>query len=73
MKVRSLTPQEVRRVGLQALLDSLGPAGTLRFLLQFESGSGDYTRDRQKLIKSKKLDQMFDEIELQRSKRRGKR
>jgi hypothetical protein len=41
-----LTPDEIQRQGLQALREKLGRAGMIRFLQQFESGSGDYARER---------------------------
>lgn len=37
---------EISRRGYQALIQELGYAGAARFLLRFESGSGDYTKDR---------------------------
>jgi hypothetical protein len=40
------TPDEIRRKGLQALRRELGPAGMVRFLQQFDRGSGDYARER---------------------------
>jgi hypothetical protein len=41
-----LTLDEIYREGLQALRDRLGRAGMIRFLQQFERGSGDYARER---------------------------
>lgn len=46
MRGRTMTLPEIRRAGLAALLDRLGPDGTLRFLQQYESGAGDYTQER---------------------------
>jgi hypothetical protein len=40
------TLEEVRKVGLEALKDRLGRADTIRFLQQFETGSGDYSTER---------------------------
>jgi hypothetical protein len=37
---------ELRKQGYQALIDSLGVVGMLRFLEQLESGYGDYTNER---------------------------
>lgn len=39
--------EEIRQRGIEALARALGPAGMIRFLQQFETGSGDYTADRQ--------------------------
>ncbi len=43
---RMPTLEEIRRKGLEALVRELGPLGMARFLQQFESGSGDYTVER---------------------------
>lgn len=40
------TLDEVRREGLEALRQRLGRADMIRFLQQFESGKGDYARER---------------------------
>jgi len=47
---KNMTLHEIRREGLQALLDRLGPAGTVRFLQQYEAGQGDYSRERELLL-----------------------
>jgi hypothetical protein len=40
------TLNEVRREGLEALRKKLGRADMIRFLRQFETGSGDYSTSR---------------------------
>ena len=40
------SPIEVRRAGISALNEALGPAGMTIFLQQFESGTGDYTKEK---------------------------
>ena len=40
------TLDEIRREGLAALRSRLGRAGMIRFLQQFETGAGDYARER---------------------------
>jgi hypothetical protein len=40
------TLDEIRRRGLEALRRELGRAGMVRFLQQFETGHGDYARER---------------------------
>ena len=37
---------DIRKKGLDALNRKLGPLGMVRFLQQYETGQGDYTRDR---------------------------
>jgi hypothetical protein len=40
------TLDQIRRQGLAALRSRLGRAGTIRFLQQFHTGSGNYAQDR---------------------------
>ena len=42
----AMTPDALRKAGLDALRRELGVVGTVRFLQQFETGSGDYTAER---------------------------
>jgi hypothetical protein len=37
---------EIRKIGLQALKESLGPVGTVRFFQLYENGFGDYTKEK---------------------------
>jgi hypothetical protein len=46
----TLSLDEIRRAGLEALHRELGPVGMVRFLQQFENGSGDYTAERAELL-----------------------
>jgi len=41
-----MTLEEIRVAGLRALARDLGAVGLVRFLQQFEMGSGDYTTER---------------------------
>lgn len=40
---------EIRQQGYQALIESLGVVGMLRFIQQFEVGYGDYTTEKYQL------------------------
>lgn len=53
----ALTLDEIRQKGLEALRRELGPAGMIRFLQQFETGSGDYARERHAWVDRTSLDQ----------------
>ena len=53
-----LTPTEIRRTGWEALRKSLGIAGALRFILQYEKGEGDYTKTRMDLLKGASVDDL---------------
>src|SRR4030042_7173710 len=46
MKLQQTIPVILRKLGLEALCKSLGPLGMVRFLQQYEAGTGDYTKER---------------------------
>lgn len=46
MTTREMTLDQIRRVGLAALAQELGPVGMVRFLQQFETGRGNYSVER---------------------------
>ncbi|MBF2095450.1 MAG: hypothetical protein IGR80_11910 [Synechococcales cyanobacterium K44_A2020_017] len=50
MDVNELNPSQLRQQGIEALVKALGAVGMVRFLQQFDLGSGDYTRDRPTLL-----------------------
>ena len=52
------TLDDVRREGLKALRDRLGRADMIRFLQQFEPGSGDYSQDRQSWVGTMSLEEI---------------
>jgi hypothetical protein len=45
-----LTQHEIYVQGLEALRDRLGRAGMIRFLKQFETGQGNYARERHEWV-----------------------
>jgi len=53
-----LTLDEIYHQGLLALRDRLGRAGMIRFLQQFETGQGDYARERHKWVDRLTLDDL---------------
>ncbi len=50
MQTHELNPVKLRQQGIEALVRALGVVGMVRFLQQFDQGSGDYTRDRDALL-----------------------
>jgi addiction module HigA family antidote len=50
---------EIRRAGLAALKEALGPVGTVKFIQQFEIGKGDYTKE-----KYQQKDMTLEEIDI---------
>jgi hypothetical protein len=53
-----MTGEQIRLRGLAALRRELGRAGLARFLQHFEPGSGDYTRERTKLLADVTMDEL---------------
>jgi len=66
MNPATMTLEEVRRTGLQALSRDLGPVGLIRFLQQFEVGYGDYTAERHGWLGDPTVQDTYSEIEHQR-------
>lgn len=62
MKTEPLSLYEIRTIGFEALVRELGPAGAIRFIQQYETGQGDYTRDRKKLLPKKTVREIGREI-----------
>ena len=50
MNTQTMSLEKIRASGLAALLKELGPVGMIRFLQQFETGQGDYSKDRHKWL-----------------------
>jgi len=42
--------EQIRQAGLAALDRELGPVGMVRFLQQYETGSGDYSVERHRTL-----------------------
>ncbi|WP_017743563.1 hypothetical protein [Scytonema hofmannii] len=61
-----LTQSQLMQIGLEALAKCLGPAGMLRFMQQYNQGSGDYTRDRDKILGNPTLSEIVAEIKARR-------
>jgi hypothetical protein len=61
--ITAATPlNEIRRMGLEALMERLGPVGMVRFLQQFETGYGDYTAERESWLTETNLDTVVSKI-----------
>lgn len=67
-----LTPIQLRDRAYKALLRELGPVDFIRFLQQFESGQGDYTRERAQWLDRLSADQINQVIDEQRRPAGGK-
>ncbi len=63
---KSMSLREIRQEGIQALLDRLGPAGTVRFLQQYELGPGNYTKGRHQWLDGVTIDEVVEDIDRRR-------
>ena len=70
MNIEAMSRDQIMKEGLKALERHLGPDGLIRFLQQFETGWGDYTKERHKWLKEISVDTLAEEIVKQRG--RGK-
>ena len=62
MRPELMSPVELRRAGIKALYDALGPTGMAEFMRMFEGGYGNYTREREKILEKKSVDEIYEEI-----------
>jgi hypothetical protein len=65
--IETMTAEQIRHIGLQALGRDLGPDGMIRFLQQFETGWGDYTEERHQWLQKTNVKDLADKIVLQRA------
>ncbi len=64
--IRQMTPEQIRNAGLEALTRELGVEGMVRFLQQFDNGSGDYTKERYDWLKDADVETLVRQIEERR-------
>ncbi len=57
--MQTMSPSQLRKAGLAALTKSLGPAGMARFISQYDTGTGDYTKDRSNWLDDMGLDEIM--------------
>jgi hypothetical protein len=61
-----MSPAVIRKEGLEALAKKLGPLGMVRFLHQFETGRGDYTKERNQWLKDADMKEIISDIRKKR-------
>ena len=69
MKTEQTNPAILRKLGLEALCKSLGPLGMVRFLQQYETGTGDYTKERDSWLKDIDIESIAVELNERRKKK----
>lgn len=62
-KMMKMTPSEIRSKGYKALVDALGVPGMIRFLQQFDTGYGDYTKERHQWLDQVTLEEILVDVE----------
>jgi hypothetical protein len=63
MNIESMTQQQIRAAGIEALKQHIGVTGMIRFLQQNETGNGDYTKEKKELLGDPSLDQLIADIQ----------
>ena len=53
---------EVKKKGWEILIKEMGYADATKFILLYEPGKGDYTKERKELFKNLTIDKIFKEI-----------
>jgi hypothetical protein len=59
---KTLSGSTLREVGWNVLVKSIGLVNATRFILQYESGYGDYTKIKKELFKGKSVSDICKEI-----------
>lgn len=54
---------EIRMEGWKALSERLGPGGAMRFMMQYDPGHGDYSKERREIFAALTLDDLLDAVE----------
>ncbi len=58
----AVTLEQVRQLGIVALIQQLGTVGMIRFLQQSETGWGDYTKEKEQWLGSPDLKDLFNDV-----------
>ncbi|MCU0550353.1 MAG: hypothetical protein MUC48_13470 [Leptolyngbya sp. Prado105] len=58
-----MTPIELNYKGFQALVQALGYVDAIRFLKQFDQGSGNYTQERDRWLNDVTLDEIWRDLQ----------
>jgi hypothetical protein len=54
----------IRKLGIEALIEKLGPIGMVEFMQQFDTGYGDYTKERHSWQDNLRIEDICAEINL---------
>ncbi len=59
----SMSLYQIRMEGWKALTERLGPSGAMRFMMQYDPGYGDYTKERMEIFADLTIDSLLDAID----------
>ena len=62
------TLNQLREEGISVLTEALGPVDAIRFLQQFDLGSGDYTGERSRILGNPTVDEVLKKIKARRKR-----
>jgi hypothetical protein len=62
-----MSAYEIRLEGWKALTERLGPAGAMRFMMQYDPGHGDYTKERQEIFADLDVEDLLASVRRQES------
>jgi hypothetical protein len=57
-----MSAYQIRLEGWKALTERLGPAGAMRFMMQYDPGHGDYTKERREIFADLELEELITSI-----------
>jgi hypothetical protein len=66
MSAAAKSLNEIRKEGVAILAKELGPVGMIRFLQQFDTGTGNYTKDRHQWLTEQDVTRLAEAVQGQR-------
>jgi len=69
MGSKLMSLDQIRKAGIEALSRTLGPVDMVRFLQQFDTGRGDYTKERDQWLNGMNIVDIVKGIEKERDKK----
>ena len=67
MTTPTMTLNEIQQKGLEALSRELGTVGMIRFLQMFETGQGDYTKERHQWLEDQRIEDIVQRVRQRRT------
>jgi hypothetical protein len=73
MNAQSMSLEQIRIAGMEALMRELGLVGMVRFMQQFETGYGDYSKDRHQWLDNQDMETILKRIREKRESHHNKK